>query len=152
VADIYTPTSHSDGELLDKDDLNNLENGLGTATTQLDQVSDQVTALVAGGGSSRQALSGTFPPQESPAIGLPFFATNLTPPRVVWGTGTSWVNSDGTAINDSPGGGGGGTPRRHRTCGPQSPLAAPSVRSSWPGMPCPARPATSSTRPSPRTA
>jgi hypothetical protein len=108
VADIYTPTSHSDGELLDKDDLNNLENGLGTATTQLDQVSDQVTALVAGGGSSRQVLSGPFPPQESPAIGLPFFATNLTPPRVVWGNGTSWVNSDGTAVNDSPGGGGGG--------------------------------------------
>jgi hypothetical protein len=109
VADLYTPVTHADGELWNAEDANRLENGIGTYGNVVDNLIDAVAALQAAGGAGgdpSQALSGPRS-AHSPSIGKLLFATDLTPNRLIVGTGSSWVEANGTAIttggNPEPG-------------------------------------------------
>jgi alginate lyase len=105
VADLYTPKTWSDGEQVNAvNGPNRWENGLEAIDEDLDDLRDQVLALLAGGGSSRQFQSGPSGSRPSPTIGLPYWDTDL--PGLIVGTGTSWAHPDGTPVS---GGGGGGT-------------------------------------------
>jgi hypothetical protein len=109
VADLYTPVTHVNGELWDQDDANRLETGIDTYGNVVDNLGDAVAALQAAGGPGgdpSQALSGSRA-SHSPSIGKLLFATDLTPNRLIVGTGSSWVEVNGTAIttggNPEPG-------------------------------------------------
>jgi len=107
MADLFTPKTWTDGEQLTAvNSANRWENGIEALDLDLDELRDQVAALLAGGGSSRQFASGPSSARPSPAIGLPFFDTSLgTKGKLIIGTGTSWVYPDGTDV-EGPGGGG----------------------------------------------
>jgi hypothetical protein len=111
VADLYQPVFWVDGQQLTAaNSANRWENGIEALDGAVDSANSQIAALLAEFGSSRAAQSGPLSAAPAPTIGLPFFCTSLTPPRVIWGTGTSWVNSDGTAITDNSGAGTGTAP------------------------------------------
>lgn len=108
MADLYTPKTWVDGEQVNAvNGPNRWETGLEAMDLDLDDLRDQVLALLAGGGSSRQILSGPTASRPSPAIGLEYLDTSLgAKGKVIVGTGTSWIYPDGT---DVEGDGGGGT-------------------------------------------
>jgi hypothetical protein len=103
MADLYQPKFWVDGEQLTAvNSANRWENGLEAIDVEVDDIRDQVTALLAGGGTSRQWQSGPSSERPSPAIGLPYWDTDLAANgRLIVGTGTSWVYPDGTAISGS---------------------------------------------------
>jgi hypothetical protein len=99
MADLYTPKVWVDGEQVNAVQLNRWETGIEALDQALDDLYDQVTAILAGGGSSRQIQSGTTAQRPSPAIGLPYLDTSLgVKGKVIWGTGTSWIYADGTEV------------------------------------------------------
>lgn len=99
MADLYTPKTWVDGEQVNAVQLNRIETGAEAIDLDLDDLRDQVAALLAGGGSSRQIQSGTTAQRPSPAIGLPYLDISLgTKGKVIWGTGTSWIYADGTEV------------------------------------------------------
>jgi hypothetical protein len=107
VADLYTPKTWVDGEQVNAvNGPNRWENGIEALDLDLDDVRDQVTAILAGGGSSRQILSGPTSSRPSPAIGLEYWDTSLgTVGKMIIGTGTSWAYPDGTLVSGDGGGG-----------------------------------------------
>ena len=110
MADLYQPTVHTDGEVWNAVKANKVENGLDALDTELDAQTDRIDALYAAGGAgggAGQILSGPSSSRPSPAIGLLYYDTGLTPARVIIGTGSGWTEVDGTAVTSS---GGGGTP------------------------------------------
>ena len=114
MADLYTPKAWVDGEQVNAvNGPNRWETGLEAIDLDLDQLRDQVDALLAGGGSSRQFASGPSASRPSPAIGLPYWDTSLgTIGMLIVGTGTSWAYPDGTPVEGA--GGGGTAPRNMR--------------------------------------
>lgn len=114
MADLYTPKTWTDGEQLTAvNSANRWENGIEALDLDLDELRDQVEALLAGGGSSRQFASGPSSARPSPAIGLPYLDTSLgTKGKLIIGTGTSWIYPDGTDVEGD--GGGGTAPRNMR--------------------------------------
>jgi hypothetical protein len=112
MADLYTPKTWIDGEQLTAvNSANRWETGIEALDLDLDALRDQVDALLAGGGVSRQFQSGPTASRPSPAIGLPYWDTSLgTVGKLIIGTGTSWAYPDGTLVE---GAGGGGTAPRN---------------------------------------
>lgn len=99
MADLFTPKAWSDGEQVNAVNVNRWENGIEALDLDLDDLRDQVAALLAGGGSSRQIQSGPTSGRPSPAIGLPYLDTSLgTKGKVIFGTGTTWIYADGTEV------------------------------------------------------
>lgn len=99
MADLYTSKSWTDGEEVNAVELNRIEGGAEAIDIDLGALRDQVQALLAGGGSSRQIQSGTTAQRPSPAVGLPYLDLDLGKPII--GTGTSWIYYDGTAVGGS---------------------------------------------------
>jgi Alginate lyase len=114
MADLYTPRVWVDGEQLTAvNSANRWETGIESLDLALDDLYDQVAALLAGGGTSRQFQSGPTAERPSPAIGLPYWDTSLgTVGKLIIGTGTSWAYPDGTLVEGA--GGGGTAPRNMR--------------------------------------
>lgn len=111
MADLYQPVYWVDGQQLTAvNSANRWENGIEALDIAVDTIGDQVTALQGQYGSARPFPSGAATGRPSPVIGQPYFDTSLSPPRVIVGTGTSWVNVDGTAITDNGGSGTGTAP------------------------------------------
>jgi hypothetical protein len=116
VADLFAPVTHSDGDNYTAADVNRLELGLDAVDTELDSQTGRIDALYAAGGSggsTSQVPSGDAVARAAttPAIGRLFFDTSLgpgSPPTgaLLVGTGSTWVNADGSAVT-APGGGGG---------------------------------------------
>ena len=112
MADLFTRRLWADGELLDAVEMNRVEAGVDSLDTELDVQTDRIDALYAGGGSSsRQFQSGPSASRPSPAIGLPYWDTDLN--KLIIGTGTSWALPDGTPVSGT-GGGGTTSPRNMR--------------------------------------
>jgi len=109
VADLYSPQLWVDGQQLTAvNSANRWEQGLEALDVQQDFLTNQVSALQTTVGSGRPVPSGTAANRPAPTIGQPYWDLSLTPPRLIMGTGSAWVNVDGTAITDDTGGGGGG--------------------------------------------
>lgn len=111
MADLFTPTTHVDGENYTAAQVNRLEAGLDAVDTELDAQTDRIDSLFAAGGAggdASQVPSGTSAARATvtPAIGRLFFDTDLV--KLLVGTGSTWVNTDGTAV--TTGGGGGSVP------------------------------------------
>lgn len=99
MADLFTPKVWADGEQVNAVNVNRWETGIEALDQALDDLYDQVQAILAGGGSSRQIQSGPTSQRPSPAIGLPYLDTSLgTKGKVIFGTGTSWIYADGTEV------------------------------------------------------
>lgn len=109
MADLFTPQSHVDGEILDKDDLNRLEQGVEALDVAVDSLTDRVDALNAAGGAGGGAGQGLSGPRVNfaPAMGTVLLDTSLVVPRYIGGYGTEWRELDGSAIvdNGTPAGG-----------------------------------------------
>jgi hypothetical protein len=113
VADLFTPTTHFDGENYTAAQVNRLEAGLDAVDTELDAQTDRIDSLFAAGGAggdASQVPSGTSAARATvtPAIGRLFFDTDLG--KLLVGTGSTWVNTDGSAVTATGGGGGGSVP------------------------------------------
>lgn len=110
MADLFIPRTWADGEEVDAVNFaNRLENGVQALDLELDRQTDRIDALYATGGpGTLQAPSGPVASRPFPAAGTLFFDTSLTPPRLIAGTGSTWVEADGTAL---PGGGSGTAPQ-----------------------------------------
>jgi hypothetical protein len=133
MADLFTPKTWSDGEQYNAVNVNRLENGLEAIDLDLDDLRDQVAALLAGGGSSRQILSGPTASRPSPAIGLEYWDTSLgTVGKLIIGTGTSWAYPDGTLVS---GDGGGGTAPTGMTATVTAGGTIGSINLSWNAVP-----------------
>lgn len=112
MADLYTPRTWVDGEQLTAvNSANRWETGIEALDLELDNQTDRIDALYAGGGAAGQIRSGPSANRPSPAIGTFYLDTDLAPPRVIVGQGTSWTEVDGTAL---PGAGSGTAPRNMR--------------------------------------
>lgn len=98
MADLYQPAVWVDGQQLTAvNSANRWEQGIENLDNELDAQTDRIDALFAGsGGSSRPFPSGASSERPSPVVGQPYWDTTLN--RVIIGTGTSWVNFDGSAI------------------------------------------------------
>jgi hypothetical protein len=109
VPDLYQPRAWADGEQITAvNSFNRFETGIDALDNELDAQTDRIDALYAGGGTSRQILSGPSSERPSPAIGTLYYDTGLVPARVIIGTGSSWTEINGAAISAPTGGGGGG--------------------------------------------
>jgi hypothetical protein len=104
VADLYQPVSWVDGQQLTAvNSANRWENGLEALDVQQDWLTNQINALQGTSGSGRPFPSGTTANRPAPTIGQPYWDISLVPPRLIVGTGSAWVNVDGTAITDNGG-------------------------------------------------
>jgi alginate lyase len=131
VADLYTPKSWVDGEQVNAvNGPNRWETGLEAIDLDLDDLRDQVMALLSGGGSGRQFQSGPSSSRPSPAIGLPYWDTTLG--ELIIGTGTSWAHPDGTPVS---GDGGGGTAPTGMTATVTAGGTIGSINLSWSAVP-----------------
>jgi hypothetical protein len=101
MADLYSPTNHSDGELINAGTLNKIEQGLDAVDNALDDQVDRIDALYAngGGGAASQISSGPTANRPQPSIGLLFYDTTIS--KVIVGTGSAWTNLDGSALSGS---------------------------------------------------
>lgn len=112
MADLYQPVVWVDGQQLTAaNSANRWEQGIETLDNECDDLRNAVSALQASGGGGGTGTAGPLPSgpsssRPSPTIGLLYYDTTLG--YVILGTGTSWVNVDGTAI--TTGGGGGPAP------------------------------------------
>jgi hypothetical protein len=104
VADLYSPQFWVDGQQLTAvNSANRWENGIEAMDVQQDFLTGQVSALQSQVGSGRPVPSGTTANRPPPVIGQPYWDISLTPPRLIMGNGSAWVNVDGTAITDGGG-------------------------------------------------
>jgi len=111
LADLYQPSYWVDGQQLTAvNSANRWEQGLEALDVSQDYLTGQVTALLSTVGSGRAIPSGTSANRPAPTIGQPYWDISLVPPRLIMGTGSAWVNVDGTAITDNGGTGSGSAP------------------------------------------
>lgn len=108
MADLYTPRTWVDGELLNAaNSANRWENGLEAIDIQVDDHGDRLDAIEASVAAppavSARALYGPSTSRPQPLAGSLYYDTDLA--KYIGGTGTEWRNLDGTTIT----GGGGGT-------------------------------------------
>jgi hypothetical protein len=111
VADLYSPQFWVDGQQLTAvNSANRWENGLEALDVSQDYLLGQIQALQSQVGSARAIPSGTTANRPPPVIGQPYWDISLVPPRLIMGSGSAWVNIDGTPITDGGGTGSGAAP------------------------------------------
>lgn len=133
MADLFTKTVWADGQTVSAANFaNRLENGIDAVDTELDLQTDRIDALYASGGAGGalgQALSGPTSSRPAPSIGLPYFDTTLG--YVIWGNGSSWVTSTGSA---APGSGSSAAPQ-HMTAEVQAGGTIGQIVLTWDAVP-----------------
>lgn len=104
MADLFQPSFWVDGQQLTAvNSANRWEQGLEALDVSQDYLLGQIQALLSQVGSGRPIPSGTTANRPAPTIGQPYWDISLVPPRLIMGTGSAWVNVDGSAITEGGG-------------------------------------------------